>query len=104
MDRPAGSCRVDRGRRRPVADAGRHTHAWKVWPSSSHRTHTASGVDDTATASTRDWLPSFAGAHARTGRRPLPSIGAPIVTACSRIVYVVNRTQEELFLARRKRV
>lgn len=78
-------------RRRPIPDqptstaagaarcrtAARHTHAWNMRPSSSHRTHTASGVDDTATASTRNWVPSFAGTHARTGRRPLPSTGPP---------------------------
>lgn len=77
--------------------AARHTHAWNGRPSSSHRTHTASGVEDTATASTRDWVPSFAGTHARTGRRPLPSIGAPIASgeseyrASSGAVYLSRR-------------
>lgn len=60
--------------------AARHTQAWNGRPSSSHRTHTASGVDDTATASTRDWVPSSAGTQARTGTSPLPSIGAPIAS------------------------
>ncbi len=81
----AGTSRLRPRRSRPASPgAGRRPAtpiSWNGRPSSSQRTHTASGVEDTATASTRDWVPSFAGTHARTGRRPLPSIVAPIALA-----------------------
>jgi hypothetical protein len=77
--------------------AARHTHACTRCPSTSQRTHTASGVDETAIAATRLWVPSFAGTHARTGRRPAPSTGPPIASgeseyrASSGAVYLSRR-------------